>query len=283
MNSVFKRNNNTIKGLGFTLIELLVVISIIALLLAILLPALSKAREAGRAIQCASFMKSIGTAQWGYIGEHKGRSACFAVPQGGHPDWWYTGSWIQILNDEYFGDDWVVGGRFAPYQEGTIRWLGNEDEPWDGQQLWCPSAAERGRCYPMNPYVAATGGISQNYTMEYGFQKIKPPSTHPKYDEYWEGIKVDLFPDHSHTILHREAAAGNDWVHNNQGLPLVPWQAPEPTYAASTTGKRTSGSIPWSFHHDFTMNILFLDGHVKRYNIIEARDEMNKDLHWILP
>lgn len=47
---------------AFTLVELLVVISIIAILLAILMPALAKVKEQGRAIVCASNIKNYGPA-----------------------------------------------------------------------------------------------------------------------------------------------------------------------------------------------------------------------------
>lgn len=58
---------------GFTLIELLVVISIIALLISILLPALQEARESARGVQCGSNLRQMNLALNVYLNDSNGR------------------------------------------------------------------------------------------------------------------------------------------------------------------------------------------------------------------
>ena len=61
------------KKFGFTLIELLVVISIISLLMSILLPSLSKAREQAKRVACMSNLRSIGQGLYIYAQDNDGR------------------------------------------------------------------------------------------------------------------------------------------------------------------------------------------------------------------
>src|SRR4051812_19770712 len=92
--------------IGFTLVELLVVIGIIALLVAILIPALSKSREQAVRVQCSSNLRQWGLALHQYVNTNRGffpyngPAIASAVPVGGKDLGWNS-SVVQEFFETY--------------------------------------------------------------------------------------------------------------------------------------------------------------------------------------
>lgn len=107
---------------AFTLIELLVVIAIIALLIAILLPSLSRAREMSKRTVCATNIKAIGTACEIYSNENKGS---WPVPPHFQVNWASAGIvWVRQI-----GGHSDTSGATLDQENRPFRWSNPDEDP----------------------------------------------------------------------------------------------------------------------------------------------------------
>lgn len=165
------------KRTAFTLIELLVVIAIIAILAAMLLPALSKAKNRGQQTRCISNLKQLGLGMMLYLTDNRDT---------------FAGS----ASRNTYGfqtDDWIYWRTNAPYnttapieKSPVISLLGKMTTSQAVQVFRCPmDKDDSGRLavgqpyylfsYTMNSY--GTEGMSSTPGMQVKISRVKRPAT----------------------------------------------------------------------------------------------------------
>ncbi|HEY7087670.1 MAG TPA: type II secretion system protein [Tepidisphaeraceae bacterium] len=131
---------------AFTLVELLVVIGIIAVLIAILLPALSKARETSNRVKCASNLRQIAVGTINYANDNKGALPCPRLDLG-QPDYNYDYTYT------YTNFGWMIGGTDVGSNIGRLvltKYLSTD------AITFCPSNMDPNtnwRSYNYNPHA----------------------------------------------------------------------------------------------------------------------------------
>jgi len=190
------------KSLCFTLIELLVVIAIIAILAAMLMPALQQARERGKTASCQSNMKSLGLAIALYADAFDGFGLMQqTVYDNALAPWLKTGQWLHKTVGACSDTQWIEGKSLNGCPSRTPNTYNSSAVGNVGQ-----TSHRRGLSYAHCTYILGTQGSSDSAARPRKISVFKTPS------RYWAFIDSDWYNVNYGNVATTRASEGRDML-----------------------------------------------------------------------